>query len=117
MILRALSEHFLMGVEALAGHLMSCEWWGRSATYRHRALPTHEARGADNAELYPTPAEQAVPIERRGEVLDLATLALERGAISVGRWRELVGLRLADDWRILLEERQVDHDVEQRLDV
>ena len=53
-------------------------------------------------------------IERRGAVLELATLALERGEITVGRWREILGLRPRDDWRGLLAEQQVERDVEQR---
>lgn len=111
---RALSEHFGMGVEAFAGHLVSCGLWSKSDIYRYRHLVTRDAAGEDNAELYATPAEMRVPLERRGELLELATLALERGAISVGRWRELLALRASDDWRAILDEHRVNFDVEHR---
>lgn len=107
---RALSEYFGMGVEAFAGHLVSCGLWSKSDIYRYRHLVTRDAAGEDNAELYATPAEMRVPLERRGELLELATLALERGAISVGRWRELLGLRASDDWRAILDEHRVNFD-------
>jgi hypothetical protein len=103
-----------MGVEAMAGRLMSLGLWTNADVQRHRGLVTRDASGEDNAELCATPAEKRVPLERRGDVLELATLALERGAISVGRWRELLGLRAADDWRTILDEQQVTVDVEHR---
>lgn len=111
---RALSEHLGMGVEAMAGRLMSLGLWTKADVQRHRGLITRDASGEDNAELYATPSEARIPLERRGDVLELATLALERGAISVGRWRELLGLRAADDWRRILDEQQVTVDVEHR---
>ena len=114
MHLRALSEHFGMGVEAMAGHLVSCNLWSKPDILRHRALVTRDARGEDNAELYPTPAEGLIPLERRGDILELASLALNRGAITVGRWRELLEVSSFEGWRALLDEQQVDRDVENR---
>jgi hypothetical protein len=75
---------------------------------------TRDARGEDNAELYPTPAEELIPLERRGDILELASLALDRGAITVGRWRELLEVSAFDGWRALVDEQQVDRDVENR---
>ena len=112
--IRALSEYFGMGVEAIAAHLVNCEVWGAEDMRRYRSLKTRDAAGEDDAELHPTDAEAQIACERRGELLDLATLALERGEISIGRFRELVALRRDDDWRALLEERDVAIDVEHR---
>jgi Zn-dependent peptidase ImmA (M78 family) len=112
--LRALTEHFGMGVEAMAGHLVTCRLWSKSDMLRHRALVTRDARGEDNAEVFHTPAEERVPLERRGDILELASLALDRGAITVARWRELLDLGPLDGWRALLDEQQVDRDVENR---
>lgn len=112
--LRALSEHFVMGVGALAGHLVSIRLWDKTDMAVHHKLFSRSAEGADNGEARPTDAESQVAIERRGDVLDLATRALERGLIGVGRWREILGLGAADEWRNLLEERRVGLDVEQR---
>jgi Zn-dependent peptidase ImmA (M78 family) len=114
MHVRALSEHFVLGVEAVAGHLVSCGLWAKADMLRHRGLVTRPALGEDNAELSPTPGEAAVPLERRGEVLTLATLALDRGEITVGRWRELLDLGPLGEWRLLLDEQQVSHDIEHR---
>ncbi len=111
---RALSEHFGIGVEAAASHLVSCGHWERADLTRHRNLYTRAARGPDNGEMFPTTAEEAVSLERRGLLLNYATEALTRGFIGVARWREFVGLTLQDDWRALLIERGVDVDVEQR---
>ncbi len=110
---RALSEHFVLGVEAAAGHLVSCGLWTKADFIRHRGLISRDAIGEDNAELHPTPPEASVPLERRGDLLSLATLALERGVITVGRWREILDLG-ASDWRALLDEQQVSGDIEQR---
>jgi hypothetical protein len=63
--------------------------------------------GADNREIAPEGAELAVPLERRGALLDLATDALEEGRISYGRWRELLQLTNDAEARALLEERRV----------
>lgn len=111
---KALSEHFGMGVEAVAGHLVSCSLWEKADRQRHRNLFTRDHVGEDNAELHPTSAEEQVALERRGDVLELATLALERGDITAGRWREILGLGPEDDWRGLLAEQQIGQDVEQR---
>ncbi|MBI4705069.1 MAG: ImmA/IrrE family metallo-endopeptidase [Deltaproteobacteria bacterium] len=110
----ALSEHCIMGVEAVAWHLVNCGLWERADVQGHRHLFTREQHGEDDLELRPTPAEELVPIERRGEILQLATLALEGGLISAGRWRELVGVGALDPWRRLLDERQVSRDLEHR---
>ncbi|MFO0608791.1 MAG: ImmA/IrrE family metallo-endopeptidase [Polyangiales bacterium] len=101
---RALSDHFQMGVEAMAGHLVSCRRWERADMHRFRDLWTRDAIGPDNRECHPNDLEARVPLERRGEVMALATVALERGAISVGRWRELLDLDGSGDWRGLLDE-------------
>lgn len=114
---RALSEHFGMGASAVAGHLVSCGVWKKLDMGRHHGLFTRDAIGEDSAELHPSDAEALVPIERRGELLELASMALERGEISVGRWREVLGIRAGGDWRRLLEERQVSCDVEHRSEV
>lgn len=111
---RALSEHFQMGVDAFAGHLMTAELWQKGDRAAHRELVTRRFHGEDDSELDPTDAEVSIPLERRGELLDLATTALERGVISVGRWRELVGFHAADEWRRVLDERQVARELEHR---
>jgi Zn-dependent peptidase ImmA (M78 family) len=111
---RGLSDHFGMGVEAVAWHLVSCALWSRADPHRHSKLTSRDAIGEDNAELHPTDAEEIVPLERRGEILELATLALEGGEITVGRWRELLGVSAFDDWRRLLDELSVSCDVELR---
>lgn len=110
--LRALARHFMVGVEAMAWHLVNCRLWELPDVSQHRHLFTGDARGEDNAELFATPGEDIVAYERRGEVLDLATTALERGVITVGRWREVLGLSIHDDWRRLLGERQVEVELE-----
>ncbi len=114
---RALSEHFQMGVEAVAGHLVTAQLWDRRDMGSHWELATRRSNGEDDGELHPTEAEESIPLERRGELLDWATNALERGVISVGRWRELVGLRPAEDWRRVLDERQVARELEHRTPV
>lgn len=114
---RALSEHFGMGVEAVAGHLVSCSLWEKADRLRHRSLRTRDQVGKDNAELHSTPAEGQVALERRGDVLELATLALERDDITAGRWREILGLGPGGGWRELLDEQQIGRDVEQRSEV
>jgi hypothetical protein len=106
-----------MGVEAVAGHLVSAGLWSKPDMLRHRGLFTRDASGEDSAELHPTEAEALVPIERRGEILELASLALERGDITVGRWREVLDLSRSAEWRQLLDEQQVSHDVEHRSEV
>ena len=112
--LRALSQHFIVGVEAMAWHLVNCHLWEPADVQRHRHLATMDPRGEDNVELFPTAAEELVPLERRGELLDLATVALERGVITLGRWREILGLTIHDDYRQVLTERQVERDFEHR---
>lgn len=108
----ALSSHFGMGVEAVAGHLVTCRYWERDdlGLPRHRSLQTELVDGPDNAESHTQGPAWIVPLERRGEVLDFATAALEGGKISLGRWRELVGLSPFEDHVALLEERNaLDH--------
>lgn len=112
-LLRELSEHFEVGVEAMAHHLVSCELWSLADAKRYLWLKTHLANGEDNVETNPNAGEEIVPIERRGEVLRLATTALERGLISVGRWREVLELDASSDWRRLLDE-QAEYDSEAR---
>ena len=111
---RALSEHFAMGTSAVAGHLVSCGVWDKRDMGHYAWLFARDAVGEDNAELHPSDAESIVPIERRGDVLELASMALERGVITVGRWREVLGLRADSEWRRLLDEQLSGHDVEQR---
>lgn len=112
--LLALSEHFLIGVEAAAWQLVNTHYWSKDDVYRHKHLATRIPHGEDDAEVLPTDAERIVPLERRGEILELATLALESDRISIGRWREFVGVSANADWSRLLSEREVVHDVEHR---
>lgn len=102
----ALSAHFGMGVEAIGSHLVSCKLWERADIVFHRGLRTELRQGADTIEHDGPGAASTIALERRGEILDLATAALEEGTISVGRWRELVGLGLFDDCTRILAERE-----------
>jgi hypothetical protein len=104
--LLSLSRHFGMGVEALAYHLVNCGVWPRDQAQRYQ-MSTPPASGEDNRELNCSNAERAVPLERRGVVLDLATQALAQQKISVGRWREIVDVPLHADWPLILAERHV----------
>jgi Zn-dependent peptidase ImmA (M78 family) len=101
----ALSAHFGMGVEAVANHLVNLEKWVHADKFLNRGLRTELLQGIDNAEYVAPGAATAIPLERRGEVLDRATAALEEGNISAGRWRELVALDPFDDCRAILAER------------
>jgi Zn-dependent peptidase ImmA (M78 family) len=106
--LRALSKLFGMGVEAMAYHLVNCGVWTKSEALRRKTFSVPYFSDDDREYATPTKAEQAVPLERRGRVLDLATQALAQGRISVGRWRELLGLKLSSEWELLLAERYVE---------
>lgn len=106
--LRSLAQYFGMGVEAMAYHLMNCGVWTVAEALKRKTFSVPYASDDDREHAAPTPAEQMVPLERRGRVLDLATQALALGRISVGRWRELLGLGLHAEWRLLLAERQVE---------
>lgn len=106
--LRSLAQFFGMGVEAMAYHLVNCEVWTRGEALKRKTFSVTYACDDDREHAAPTPAEQMVPLERRGRVLDLATQALAQQRISVGRWRELVGLGLNTDWQLLLAERHVE---------
>jgi Zn-dependent peptidase ImmA (M78 family) len=106
--LRSLSQFFGMGVEAMAYHLVNCGVWTREEALKRKAFSVTYASDDDREHAAATPAEQTVPLERRGRVLDLATQALAQRRISEGRWRELIGLGLGTDWRQLLTERIVE---------
>ena len=97
-----------MGVEAMAYHLVNCRVWTIKEALKRKTFSVPHASDDDREYAAPTTAEQMVPLERRGRVLDLATQALAMGRISVGRWRELVGLGLHGEWRMLLDERHVE---------
>jgi hypothetical protein len=111
---RAVSAHFGMGVEAVAAHFISLGLWSRTEMLRHRYVSTPDVHCLDTIELLASQAESQVPLERRGEILDLATIALDQGEISVARWRTLVRLDQSHDWRRVLSEREVSVDVEHR---
>jgi hypothetical protein len=81
-----------MGVEAMAYHLVNCRVWTIDDALTRRTGSVRHSSDDDREHAAPTTAEQLVPLERRGRVLDLATQALALGRISAGRWRELVGL-------------------------
>jgi Zn-dependent peptidase ImmA (M78 family) len=114
--LLSLSLHFGMGVEAMANHLVSCGYWTREAVWKNRGLRSPRFASIDDHELHPTPVEALVALERRGALLDLATQALDQGRLTVGRWRELLGLDAMSDWRLLLQERHIEIDTEHYLD-
>ena len=106
--LRSLSQFFGMGVEAMAYHLVNCGVWTRDEALKRKTFSVAYSSDDDREHASPTPPEQIVPLERRGRVLDLATQALAQRRISVGRWRELVGLGLNTEWQLLLAERHVE---------
>jgi hypothetical protein len=103
----ASSRHFGMGVEAMGWHLVNCGAWARDDVHTHQRLATQEFPGDDDAENHPLPEASIVPLERRGQVLDLAALALSRDQITVARFREIVGLGLGSPWQRLLESLDV----------
>lgn len=115
--LLSLSLHFGIGVEAMAGHLVSCGYWSRGTLWQNRGLRSPPFSSMDDRELRPTQAEALVPLERRGALLDLATQALAQRKLTVGRWRELLGLDATTDWRLLLEERHIDLETEHHVHV
>lgn len=104
----SLSRHFGVGIEAMAWHLVSLGRWERATVEQHRWLHSPDFLSADDREGRAPQAEHAIPLERRGLVLDLATQALESGKISLARWRELVGVDLYSDWRQILTARHVE---------
>ena len=106
--LRSLAQEFGMGVEAIAYHLVNCRVWTIKEALKRKTFSVPYASDDDREYTTPTTAEQMVPLERRGRVLDLATQALALKRISVSRWRELVGLGLHGDWGMLLSERRVE---------
>ncbi len=110
----ALSAHFGMGVEAVASHLITCKLWERADLFQHRGLRTELRQGPDTIERDASGPASAIPLERRGEILDMATAALEDGRISVGRWRELLGIDPLDDYQAVLAEREALGNVEHR---
>lgn len=103
----ALSEHFIMGVESVAWHLVSLRYWDDADVMKHRHLITRPLHSEDDAELRPRDSERVIPIERRGEILELASIALERGIIGIGRWREIVGVGTETDWMRILRDREM----------
>jgi hypothetical protein len=86
---------------------VSCGAWAREDVRTHPRLAAQELPGDDDAEHHPLPEAAIVPLERRGQVLDLATLALSRERITLARWRELLGLGLGSAWMRLLESLDV----------
>ena len=106
--LRALSRYFGMGVEALAGHLVSCGVWTQSQMYRYRDLRSDQLVSDDNAEwARPTPSEAVVPIERRGTLLTLACQAIESDMISFARFCEVLQIGWPEADRLLAERELV----------
>jgi hypothetical protein len=97
-----------MGVEAMAYHLVNCGVWSKGEALKRKTFSVPYSSDDDREHAAPTAAERGVPLDRRGRVLDLATQALAQGRISVGRWRELVGLGLNAEWQLLLAERHVE---------
>lgn len=109
--LRAMSSYFGMGVEALAAHLVNCGVWDESDMARHAGLVSPPFPSPDDREFrVPTTGEKAVPLEQRGEILDMACDALRRGLISAGRWRELLDLWDDQSARVLMAERELSPD-------
>lgn len=106
--LRTLSQFFGMGVESMAFHLVSCGVWSQSERSARVSFAVPYTSHDDREHTAPTLAERQVPLERRGHVLDLATEALSKGAISVGRWRELLRLDVHGQGHLLLAERHVE---------
>jgi len=106
--LRSLAQFFGMGVEAMAYHLVNCGVWTKAEALKRKTFSVPYSSDDDREHAAPTTAEKEVPLERRGRVLDLATQALAQRRISVGRWRELVGLGLNTEWQLLLAERHVE---------
>ncbi len=114
----ALSRYFLIGVEALAGHLVSCGVWQRHEMTRFQDLQSERLASDDDDEVArPSAAEQLVPLERRGVVLDLACRAIEAGKISPGRFRAVLGLQGIREWSTLLVERGIPAPQEHHRDV
>lgn len=107
-MLRSLAQYFGMGVEAMAYHLVNCQVWSKEEALRNKTFSVPYTSDDDREHSAASPAEQRVGLERRGYVLDLATQALAAGRISVGRWRELIGLDIHSDWSLLLAERHVE---------
>lgn len=106
--LRSMSRLFGMGVEAMAYHLVHCGVWTEEEALKRKTFSVPYFSEDDREYSTPTLAEKMVPLERRGRVLDLATQALAQGRISVGRWRELLGLGSNTDWQLLLAERHFE---------
>lgn len=106
--LRALAQSFGIGVEAMAFHLVSCGVWSNTERQARRAFSVPYTSHDDREHVSPTPGERLVELERRGQVLDLATAALAADAITVGRWRELLKLSVHGDWQLLLAERHIE---------
>ncbi|HMK96678.1 MAG TPA: ImmA/IrrE family metallo-endopeptidase [Acidimicrobiales bacterium] len=106
----ALSEHFGLGVKAIGWHLMSCGYWNNIDVANNLVTPRWAHWPLDEADV-----TLDVPVERQGDVLDFATVALERGLISLARWRDFVGLSHFDPWEKVLQDRQVTRDVEHRV--
>lgn len=107
-VLRELALYFGMGVEAMAAHLVNCDFWSATDIHRYAGLLSPTFTSVDDREMTaPSLGERAVPLELRGEVLDLACQALARRIISLGRFREL--LELWDDQaaQVLLAERGI----------
>jgi Zn-dependent peptidase ImmA (M78 family) len=105
----ALSEHFGLGVKAVGWHLVSCGHWQSGDVANNLVTPRRVRWPLDEAN-----DGSDVPVERQGDVLDLASVALERGMISIGRWREFVGMSPFDAWEKVLRDQQVTRDIEHR---
>ena len=100
-----MSIYFILGVEACANHLVSLRYWSKQDVRNHRGLWSPQLRGlrgVDAAELYDEETRDLLPLELRGDVLELATTALSQGHITPGRWREVLGLHPLDEWSRLL---------------
>lgn len=105
--LLSLSLHFGMGVEAMAHHLVNCGYWSEAIMLRNRVQRSPPFASTDDREQRPTSGQGLVSLERRGDLLDVANIALVQKKITTGRWRELLGLSATSNWRLILEERDI----------
>src|SRR5205823_892068 len=98
----SLARQFGIGVDTAAHHLINCQWWDKRDMFRNFAPAVTDVVSEDDREHRASDADRIVPLERRGEVLDLASQALALGKITRAKWRELIGVPLEDSWEALL---------------
>nr|WP_274622286.1 ImmA/IrrE family metallo-endopeptidase [Myxococcus fulvus] len=105
--LLSLSLYFGMGVEAMAHHLVNCDFWSEATMLRNKVQRAPPFASMDDRELRTTGSDGLIALERRGSLLDIANIALAQKRITTGRWRELLGLSATSNWRLILEERDI----------